>query len=182
MKTAFAIIGFIVFSFLVYLGFYNVFYSPKIEVSAEGGEILVYKSAYGHYHLTDSIMKDVFNEVYERKGIVVTKGFGIYYSDPKEVGENDLQFDAGCIVEDKDSLQLSKISDDYLITLSKDGQYIVSDFPLKGKMSIMFGMYKVYPKLNKYCESNGYDPEQPVMEIYDRELKRIHYRRKLVEL
>ncbi len=182
MKTVFAILGFILFSFIVYLGFYNGFYSPKVEIENEGGEIIVYESIVGHYHLTDSVMKNVFNELYEKNGIVITKGFGIYYDDPKEMGENNINFDAGCIVDDKDSIQLSNISELFTIKHCEKTDYIVTDFPLKGKMSIMFGMFKVYPKLNSFCEENGYDSKQAVMEIYDRKEKRIHYRRKLVAI
>ena len=180
MKTVLGIIGFIVFSFVVYLGFYNAFYSPKFSIENEGGEILVYENITGHYHLTDSVMKNVFNELYEKNGIVVTKGFGYYYSNPFITGESDLEFEAGCVVEHKDSLQLKKISSKFKISKAEETEYIVTDFPLKGKMSIMFGMYKVYPKMDKYCKKNGYKVEEPVLEIYDRVEKKIHYRRKKI--
>lgn len=180
MKTVFALIGFIILSFLVYLGFYNAFYSPQINIEKEGGEHTVSQEIIGHYHLSDSIMKDVFNFLYEQNGIVITKGFGIYKDNPKQAGENNIHFEAGCIVEDKDTTALFALEEKFEIKKTPYSEYIVSDFPLKGKMSIMIGMYRVYPKLDKFCIKNGYDTQQPVMEIYDRELKKIHYRRKLV--
>lgn len=162
------------------MGFYNVFYSPVFEVKEEGDEIIVFQQVEGHYHLTDSVMKEAFNELYEINGIVVTKGFGIYFDDPQKAGETKVKFEAGCIVEDKDSLQLLNISKKFQIEKTPFQEYIVSDFPLKGRMSIMIGMYKVYPKLNNFCKKNGYETDVPVMEIYDRVEKRIHYRRKLI--
>lgn len=181
MKTALIIIAFIVISIFTYLGFYNAFYSPDFSVADEGNEFVVYQHVNGHYHLCDSVMKEAFNELYEKNGVVITKGFGYYYDDPKKAGETDISFDAGCIVEDKDSLQLEKISDKFTIEKTPYDKYIVSDFPLKGRMSIMIGMFKVYPKLNEYCVKNGYQSDLPVFEIYDRVEKKIHYRRKLVK-
>lgn len=182
MKTVLIIIAFITISIFTYLGFYNTFYSPLIEINEEGNDIIVYQHANAHYHLTDSVMKEAFNELYEINGIVVTKGFGIYFEDPKKAGKKPISFNAGCIVEDKDSLELQEISDKFTIEKTPYEKYIVSDFPLKGRMSILIGMYKVYPKLNNFCVENGYRSDLPVMEIYDRVKKKIHYRRKLIPI
>ena len=180
MRTFLIVIGFIIVSTLVYLGFYNAFYVPKFSAHQEGGETVVYKQVNVRYQLTDSVMKDVFNELYERNGIVITKGYGLFYFKPNNQSEKLVTRQAGCVVEDKDTSQLASISKEYLIEKLPEGEFIVTDFPLKGKMSIMFGMYRVYPKLNDYCEKNGYSTKEPIIEIYDRKAKKIHYRRKLM--
>jgi hypothetical protein len=182
MKTAIAIIGLLILSGLTYIGFYNGFYSPKFSIEKQESDILVYQKIHGHYHLSDSIVKVAFNELYEKNGIITTKGFGIYYDDPQKAGKTDIYFDAGCIVDAKDSLLLINISDEFIIDKTLQQSYIVSNFPLKGKMSILFGMLKVYPRLNQYCNKNGYDSNLPVMEIYDRVEKKIHYRRQLEQV
>lgn len=181
MKKLLAVLGFIIVSVLVYLGFYNAFYSPKFTIKEEGGETVVYQSVNGRYQLTDSVMKVVFNELYEKNGIVITKGYRISNYNPQNENEKITALVAGCVVENKDTALLNKISEQFTIGKTLKENYIVSDFPLKGKMSIMFGMYRVYPKLNKYCETNGYSINEPVTEIYDRETMKIHYRRNIVK-
>lgn len=181
MKTLLIIIGILVLSVLVYLGFYNAFYSPKFLVNNEGNETIVYLPVNGKYQQTDSIMRIVFDELYERNGIVITKGFGEHLYNINNEEKKITTIKAGCIVEEKDSATLGKISTSFQIDKLPTGTYIVTDFPLKGRMSIMFGMYRVYSKLNDFCIENGYSTDEPVIEIYDREAKKIHYRRKLVQ-
>lgn len=181
MRTVIIIVVFIGVSVLTYLGFYNAFYQPKFTIVEEGGEIIVYQPFHGQYHQSDSIMKVVFYELYERNGIVITKGFGQYFDNPFESKDEKISFVAGCIVEDKDSLLLAAVSDGFVIDYTHTVEYVVTDFPLKGRMSIMFGMKKVYPKLKRFCVENGLNPNLPVTEIYDRETKRIHYRMEAVK-
>jgi len=182
MKVFLAILGFFIVSILVYLGFYNAFYTPKFSISAEGNEIIVYQHVDGRYQLTDSVMKVVFNELYEKNGIVITKGYGLHFYDPNHEGHQMMTYYAGCIVEDKVSLLSKNISNEFNIGKTLKDSCIVTDFPLKGKMSIMFGRYKVYSKLNAFCKKNGYDVQESVTEIYNRTEHKIHYRRKMVKI
>lgn len=181
MRTILIILLVLLLTVLTYLGFYNAFYTPKIEVDSRGGEILVYRSAKGPYHMADSIMKNVFNEVYEVNGIVVNKGFGKYFDEPNFTSKQTIGFDAGCIVEPADSAKLSSIDKSFSISTIEKRQYLISEFPLKGRMSILIGARKVYPRLDKYCEINGYRTDLPVYEIYNRKTQRITYMRPLLE-
>lgn len=180
MKTFLAFVAVLIVSVLVYLGFYNAFYSPKFQLQKEGGETIVYEKVNDRYQLTDSVMKVVFDELYEQNGIVITKGYGLHQYNPQNETEKIRTLAAGCIVEDKDTALLGKISNDFKIGTIPAQEYIVTDFPLKGKMSIMFGMYRVYGRLNTYCAEHGYSSQEPIIEIYDRKAKKIHYRRKKV--
>lgn len=179
MKTALYIALILIISLLTYLGFYNAFYSPKISIQEEGNEIIVFKHEKAMLHLTDSVMKTVFNELYEKNGIVVTKGFTYFYQNPSNRKDIPIEFDSGCMVNDEDSVRLNQISSEFKIQRLPKMQYLVTDFPLKGKMSILFGNLKVYPKLDQYCQDNGFSTIAPVIEIYDRQTKKIHYRRQL---
>ncbi|MGF7141253.1 hypothetical protein [Roseimarinus sediminis] len=181
MKSTLIIFLFLLLSVLTYLGFYNAFYSPKINTGIDGGEIIVYQTSKGQYHLTDSLMKIVFNEVYEVNNIVVNKGFSKFYSTPDYRDKQTIGFDAGCIVEPADSLKLSAIDETFSITKIEKTHYLLSEFPLKGRMSILIGARKVYPQLDKYCKENGYRMDVPVFEIYDRKAQKITYRRTLVK-
>ena len=51
---------------------------------------------------------------------------------------------------------------------------IVTVFPYRNKVSIIIGVYKVYPKLDEYIKNNNYE-ENPILEIYDRENEKIYY-------
>lgn len=182
MKTILYILAFLLVSALVYLGFYNAFYKPEFTVSTEGSERIVYLEVNGRYQLTDSVMKLVFNELYEKNGIVVTKGFAIHQPQPDDPEQKIKTLVAGCIVEAEDSTKLSLVSPKFTIGLLPEATYIVSDFPLKGKMSIMFGLYRVYPGFEKFCIENDYAGNTLVTEIYDRKAMRIHYRKKLMNV
>lgn len=182
MKTILYIVVFLLVSALVYLGFYNAFYQPKVALSNEGNETVVYLEVNDRYQLTDSVMKVVFNELYEKNGIVITKGFAVHQPLPEDAERSITTLIAGCVVEDEDTLMLSQISNSFIIDQLPADHYIVSDFPLKGKMSIMFGRYRVYPKLYDFCKKNGYELHEPVTEIYNRTEHKIHYRLKMVKI
>jgi hypothetical protein len=181
MKTILYILIFLLVSALVYLGFYNAFYQPKVTLNYEGNETVVYLEVNDRYQLTDSVMKLVFNELYEKHGIVITKGFAIHKPLPEDAERKITTLIAGCIVEAEDTAKLSQISETFTIAILPADDYLISDFPLKGKMSIMFGLYRVYPKLDAFCKKQGYSSLEPVIEIYDRKSKRIHYRKKAIK-
>ncbi|WP_462319185.1 hypothetical protein, partial [Marinilabilia sp.] len=55
--------------------------------------------------------------------------------------------------------------------------YVVTEFPNKGKLSVMMGIFKVYPAISKYFKSEGLDEKGAVMEIYDVPNQTIIYRK-----
>ncbi|MFW6222251.1 MAG: hypothetical protein ACOC3T_01430, partial [Bacteroidota bacterium] len=59
--------------------------------------------------------------------------------------------------------------------------YIVAEFPFKGKLSIIFGIMKVYPSIEKFVKKKGYSNDGAVMEIYDVPNKKILYRKEIIE-
>ena len=70
---------------------------------------------------------------------------------------------------------------DYKIKTLAQGEYIVARFPFKGKMSVMIGIMKVYPAIDKYVKENGYSEKGPIAEIYDMPNKMIVYRKEIVK-
>ncbi|GAF71154.1 unnamed protein product, partial [marine sediment metagenome] len=95
------------------------------------------------------------------------KGFGIYYDNPKKVEKSKLRSEAGCILEEKDIEKYSSLSEKYNIKIFPKKRYITTEFPFKGKLSVIFSIMKVYPALNKFTKQNGFNEESAVMEIYD---------------
>lgn len=51
---------------------------------------------------------------------------------------------------------------------------VVAEFPYKGKMSIILGIFKVYPKLSAYINEHKY-ASTPIMELYDQPNEKIEY-------
>jgi hypothetical protein len=55
--------------------------------------------------------------------------------------------------------------------------YVVTEFPNKGKVSVVMGIFKVYPAISKFVEAKGMNEEGSVMEIYDMPNSKIIYRK-----
>ena len=107
--------------------------------------------------------------------VATTKGIGIYYDNPKKVEKDKLRSEIGCIVENVDSVTLARLAKKYQIKTLPQCDFVVAEFPFKGKLSVLFGILKVYPALDKFNKEHGYI-ESPITEIYDVSNKKITYR------
>jgi len=92
-----------------------------------------------------------------------------------------LRSEIGCILEEKDSLRVDELKSRYNIKIYTKGSYIVTEFPFKGKVSVIIGLMKVYPAINDYLQKQGYSEKGAVMEIYDTPNKKIVYRKEIVK-
>lgn len=172
------IIGLILLA-LLFVAYYGGFKTITFKTSMEGGEILVYEDLTGDYSKSGEVMDRVYNSLSTNEKIKSTKGFGIYYDDPKKVEKSKLKSEVGCIVEGIDSLKMSDLKRKYKVKICPKTNYLVTEFPHKSVMSIMFGIMKVYPAMSKYIEQNGLSDKGPVMEIYDTPNKVIKYRKEV---
>jgi hypothetical protein len=109
-------------------------------------------------------------------GIETFKGFGIYYDNPKNVEQNKLRSEVGCIAENIDNDTIEKLKEKYQIKILSEENFLVAEFPFKGFLLIMMGMIKVYPVIGKYIAENNYQ-DGAIMEIYDTPNKKIIYRK-----
>jgi len=172
------IIGLIILA-LLFVTYYGGFKTITFKTSVEGGEILVYEDLTGDYSKSGEVMDRVYNSLLTNENIKSTKGFGIYYDDPKKVEKNKLKSEVGCIVEGIDSLKMADLKKKYKIKTCPTTNYLTTEFPHKSVMSIMVGIMKVYPAMSKYIEQNGLSEKGPVMEIYDTPNKVIKYRKEI---
>lgn len=180
MKIALSIImALIIAIFLVY-AYYGGFKSVDFSVKEQGGEVLVYENMIGDYSQSPVVSDRVYYALLNDYGVVTTKGFGIYYDNPREVEKSKLRSEIGCIVENADSVTLDKLSGKFQIKTLAYKKYITTEFPFKGKLSVMLGLMKVYPALDKYAKAHQY-AASPIMEIYDIPNKKIIYRKEVVE-
>ncbi len=175
MKIILLIISILIITIIVVYAYYGGFKGINFSVKEQGGETLVYENMTGDYKQTPAVSDRVYYSLLNDYGIATTKGFGIYYDNPKKVEKSKLRSEIGCIVENIDSATIDRLSGKFLIKTYPYKSYITTEFPFKGKLSVMFGIMKVYPALEKYLKDHGYS-DSPIMEIYDVPNKKIIYR------
>ena len=179
-KIVFLILGTLLLIFLLIYGYYGGFYRVVPEIRQQGGETLVYEMMTGDYAQSPEVSDRVYNKLLREHNISTTKGFGIYYDNPKTTVKDNLRADVGCIL-DSDFEKLDMLKAQFKIMEYPNDDYLVADFPYKGMPSVIIGIMKVYPALNKYLEDNGYNSDTPVMEIWDLSNNTIHYRKVLLK-
>jgi len=181
MKARTKILGVIGLLLLISVGAY-VYYggfktiAPKIQQC--GGETLIYEKMTGDYAQSGPVSDRVYQKLIDTHGITTTKGFGIYYDNPKTVEKENLRADVGCILE-SDFEKLETLKADFEVTEYPVSEYLVAEFPYRGKSSVILGILKVYPTFEVYAKENGYESDTPVMEIWDVPNKKITYRKHL---
>ena len=93
------------------LGFFGCFYKINLKTENTGGEILIYENVTGAYNQASKISNNVYYELLNNYKIETFKGFGIYYDNPKNVEQNKLRSEVGCIGENIDIKTLEKIKE-----------------------------------------------------------------------
>lgn len=177
MNVVLVIVGVCILTLGIILCYFNAFKTIECTIVEEGGEIIVYESRVGDYKQSGEVMDRVYKTLIDSFGLQTYKGFGLYYDNPKEVETSQLRSDVGCILEDKDFARIPDIEREMAVSVIPKQQYIVAEFPYKGQLSVLFGIFKVYPALSEYVEQNGYRSDTPVIEIYDVPNKKIVYRK-----
>ena len=172
--TSIIVVVLMILAALVY-AYYGGFKTITFKEAEQGGETLVYEEMIGDYSQSPNLQNKIYYALLNDEKIETTKGFGIYFDDPKAVEKSKLRSEAGCIVEDLDSAAIARLSEKYNVKTLPQSHCIVTEFPNKGMLSIIIGLIKVYPALETYCKQQG-SGGGPVMEIYDVPNKKIIYR------
>ena len=169
------VIVFVAAAIWVYYGGWTtiVFSNPE-----QGGEILVYKEVIGDYSNTKDITEEVYNVLKDSLKIETCSGFGIFFDNPDEVKKDECRSEVGCILESKDIDKIPEIQKYFRVTEFPVGQFTSTDFPYKGELSFLVGMWKVYPQVSKMMKDskNQLGEEGPIMEIYNMQDSVITYR------
>jgi hypothetical protein len=181
-KIIFILLFLVIFFIIAGITFYAYsggFQRLKISIITAGGETLIYEKITGDYKQSGKVMDKIYYDLLEKDKIETYKGFGIYYDNPQKVAVNKLRSEAGCILEKKDEDKIPVLEKKYAIRTFPTTKYIVTEFPYKNKMSVLFSLMKVYPALNKFTAENGYSEGGATMEIYDIPNQRIIYRKEI---
>lgn len=175
------IIALILVSGIICYWYYGGFYPVEIQEKHLGGEVVVYENVDGDYSQAGPVSNKLYYTLLYSDTLNTSKGFGTFYDNPQKVEKNRLRSEVGCIIEGVDSLRLARLKKKYKIKNLPEKKYIVTELPLKGYMSVLIGLTKVYPAITKYCIENGYSNDTPVTEIYDMERKVIIYRKEVAK-
>ncbi|MFO7864538.1 MAG: hypothetical protein R6U85_11095 [Salinivirgaceae bacterium] len=159
--------------------YFDGFRKIKITVAEQGGETVVYESITGDYRQSGAVMDKVYYTLLNDYKIETYKGFGQYYDNPKLVDKTKLRSEAGCIIEPKDVQKLVQIDIPFRVKTIPVKKYMITEFPYKGKLSVMFGIFKVYPALEKFTMQNNHSIDGSIIEIYDVPGKKIMYRKEI---
>jgi len=180
MKIAyFILIGIvvIVLVILIHLIYSGLFSRVIIKEKTSGPYNMFYVEYRGDYSKVGPIHQDVYSYLLEN-GIKTTKGIAIYYDDPKTIPKENLRSDIGSIIDTGDVSKL--VGDKYKFKVIPSREVVYSSFPYNTTVSIMLGVFKVYPKMNQYISNKGYTISSSI-EIYDKENKKIYYEFEIIK-
>lgn len=175
MKTVIIIISAISIIILI-LAYYGAFAKIKVKVEPHDSNYIVYKPVTGSYKQSGIVSDEVYYDLLNNYGVETYKGIGLYFDDPKDTATEDLRSEIGCVLESTQISDLEEIKDKYNTKKLSEGNYPTVQFPYKGKLSVIFGLLKVYPALNKFKEDNKEYQNSYIIETWDIPNKKIIYR------
>lgn len=180
MKIILIIIVFLATIGVVVYTYYGGFKSIKIHITQQGGEFVVFDSIKGDYRQSGVVMDKIYYSLLNDYQTETYKGYGKYFDNPKKTEVSKLRSEAGCIIEPSDVEKIKTLGAFKTKTLPIQ-QFIVTEFPFKGKMSVFFSIMRVYPALINYAKLNGYEEDGAVIEIIDVPNKKIYYRKEMFQ-
>ena len=174
IKVIIAIIIILIGLVLILAGYFGAFTRVLVKEESKKTFWLVYEKFTGPYQNTGPVMDELYYRLLNDDSIETFKGFGIYYDNPREVKPDECRSIVGNILEEKDYDRIDELKNKYNIMEITESKGLSSQFPYRGKLSIMMGIMKVYPEINKTIDSLGIK-SKPIMEIYNIPEKMIHY-------
>jgi hypothetical protein len=174
LKIFLLIVVLIVSSLTLFTWYLGLFSAIEVEDKIAGGYIVAGKDFKGKYSKAGTFMLEVEKEL-QFAGINSTKGFGIYYDNPKTVAPEECRSFVGNILSENDYGRIDELkSKGFKLDTILAASSVVAYFPIKSNMSYIIGPIKVYPELSKYINKNEYKISESI-EIYDIPNKQIEY-------
>ena len=144
----------------------GLFLSPTARKGRFPGGMLLYKHYVGPYRECGKAFETL--EKTAKTGGVdhAWSAVGVYYDNPKrlaEAGRPDslCRYAVGALVDrrEKNTQALFK-QEGYSAQAMPEFQAAVSEFPFTGLLSILLGLWKVYPRLNEFSSRHGLKEDQ----------------------
>jgi len=174
MRLFLSIVGLAIILIFLLLAYYGLFTKVMVVEKEAGDFWIVYEKHIGDYKEVEKVMDKIYSRLLGEDAVETTRGFGLYYDDPKKVKKENLRSIVGCILENKDEDKIEYLKERYTIKKYPSSKSVVAEFPFKGTPSIFMGILKVYPKITEYIEHHNY-AMVPIMEVYDSSNKTISY-------
>jgi hypothetical protein len=174
MKLIVSVLGVFIILIAASLSYYGVFTRISIAEKEMGGFWMLYEKHVGDYREVGQVMDKMYARLLGEDAIDTSRGFGLYYDDPKKVKKENLRSVVGCILEKQDENKIGYLKKNYRIKYYPASKSVVAEFPFKGTLSIFIGIFKVYPRLAEHITQHNYPPG-PIMEIYDTPNEKIFY-------
>ena len=176
IKALLLIIILIILGFLAYMGLFNI---PKVSEREIGPFEFVYEDFTGDYAETGPIFEEIYQDLLA-DGIESTVGLGVYYDDPAITPKAERRSRVGSVVTKEEAELADKRGNLHReMTVTRKRSMIV-EFPYRNSLSIVMGVAKAYPALEKYRLEKGYKV-MPAMEVYDMKNGKIFYAMEIVE-
>jgi hypothetical protein len=157
-------------SYLWYLGFFSPVNVQRLEA---GPYMLVGQKLRGDYGQSGKAM-DAMRVWLQKRHIQCTRGFGIYFDDPRRVEKSRLRSWVGNVLENTDQGKAAEIREKYEIKTLPTTEYFQVELPFKNQASVFIGIMRAYPALFKCAQARGFS-NQPVLELYDAPNKKVTY-------
>ena len=174
MKNVLIIIGILALIVLVFLWYAGFFNKIVVNEREEGGYVVAGEEFTGAYAKVGPTMNKVDSLIREL-GVECTRGFGIYYDDPKVTPKEECRSYVGNVIEEKDFEHLESIK---ALGLKMDSIQktcaLVIEFPVRSVLSYMVGPMKAYPALTEYSQEKSMIPVL-LFELYDVPDKKAYY-------
>lgn len=164
-------VGAVVLAGLLVMARAGFFVGVRVEEKEAGPFTLVYARGEGAYKNAGDVMDAVYEKLILEK-IEADTAFGYYYDTPRKVAPANLRWIAGFIVDNEKQAAAAKKY--FRVERFSKTPALVAEFPLRGRLSIIAGMIKVYPAINHHAQKREFTMG-PVMEIYDSKAKKIIY-------
>lgn len=137
-----------------------------------GPYVMAYTTFTGLYAQVGLVMEKLAQEL-SGAGVTPKQGIGIYYTSPANQSWT-LRSDVGSVISDSYQSKPPLFSG-YKIQTIKANIRVVVAFPYQNILSYMVGPMKVYPIMNAYMQSKGYNTNVPRIEVYDMKAKQIFF-------
>jgi len=168
MKFLKIIVGILIIALLAGAGLYiysGGFKRVTIKEETMGPMKFVFAEHHGDYTQTREVQDSIYRALKE-EGVNAEKGFGIYYDDPETTPTDSLYSLAGCVLEIRDTNKIKTLErKGFRVETMNETPSIVARFPYKNRLSILLGVFKVYPEMEEYRKKHNLK-EKPALEIY----------------
>ncbi|MBN1595885.1 GyrI-like domain-containing protein [candidate division FCPU426 bacterium] len=170
-------IGFILFFCLAGLAatlwLAGMFDKPEFTEREMGPYTLIYKRGEGEYQ-QGAVLNEAMKSWLAQHGVRSERSFTWYFDNPQNTESGNLRYITGHIFTFEDEAKRMEVAERYLIKEFPRQLCLVGLFPFRSRLSVMFGLMKVYSALDAIREKKNY-PARPIMELYDKANKQIVY-------